>query len=225
MTSLPVSRRLIFMVPFLAASGVATRRAGAGEGDFYAFLSGVRHDAAAQGVRASTIEAALRDTQYLPHVVELDRKQPERTMTFGEYLEKVVTSQRMEGARSQLAENRMLLDGIWRRFNVEPRFVVALWGIESDFGKVMGNYSVVSSLATLAYDGRRSSYFRAELISALRILDQGHIRADNMTGSWAGAMGQCQFMPSTFLGYAVDYDGDGRKDIWNDRADALASIA
>src|SRR5271168_261519 len=225
MTSLRVSRRLIFWVPFIAASGVAVRRAGAGEGDFYAFLSGVRRDAAAQGVRASTIELALRNTQYLPHVIELDRKQPERTMTFGEYLEKVVTSQRMEGARSQLAENRMLLDGIWRRFNVEPRFVVALWGIESDFGRVMGNYAVVSSLATLAYDGRRSSYFRGELISALRILDQGHVRADNMMGSWAGAMGQCQFMPSTFLGYAIDYDGDGRKDIWNDRADVLGSIA
>ena len=117
----------------------------------------------------------------------------------------------MDGARHQLAENRVLLDGIWRRYNVEPRFIVALWGIESDFGKVMGNYAVVSALATLAYDGRRSSYFRSELISALRILDQGHIRADNMTGSWAGAMGQCQFMPSTFLGYAVDYDGDGRQ--------------
>jgi membrane-bound lytic murein transglycosylase B len=225
MTSLRVSRRLILTVPFIAASGVAARSAGAGEGDFYAFLSGVRRDAAAQGIRAATVEVALRNTQYLPHVIELDRKQPERTMTFGEYLEKVVTSQRMDGARTQLAENRTLLDGIWRRFNVEPRFVVALWGIESDFGKVMGNYAVVSALATLAYDGRRSSYFRGELISALRILDQGHIRADNMTGSWAGAMGQCQFMPSTFLGYAVDYDGDGRKDIWNDRADALASIA
>ena len=225
MTSLRVSRRLILTVPFIAASGVAARSAGAGEGDFYAFLSGVRRDAAAQGIRAATVEVALRNTQYLPHVIELDRKQPERTMTFGEYLEKVVTSQRMDGARTQLAENRTSLDGIWRRFNVEPRFVVALWGIESDFGKVMGNYAVVSALATLAYDGRRSSYFRGELISALRILDQGHIRADNMTGSWAGAMGQCQFMPSTFLGYAVDYDGDGRKDIWNDRADALASIA
>src|ERR1700740_2096650 len=225
MTSLRLSRWLIFGVPFLAASGFIMRQAGAGEGDCYAFLSGVRRDAAAQGVRASTVEVALRNTQYLPHVIELDRKQPERTMTFGEYLEKVVTSQRMDGARTQLAENRMLLDGIWRRFNVEPRFVVALWGIESDFGKVMGNYAVVSSLATLAYDGRRSSYFRGELISALRIVDQGHIRPDNMTGSWAGAMGQCQFMPSTFLGYAVDADGDGRRDIWNDRADVLASIA
>src|SRR5947209_443671 len=225
MTSLRVSRRLIVGVPLLAASGLTMRRAGAVEDDFSAFLSGLRRDAAAQGVRAVTIEVALRNTQYLPHVIELDRKQPERTMTFGEYLEKVVTSQRMDGARSQLAENRLLLEGIWRRFNVEPRFVVALWGIESDFGRVMGNYAVVSALATLAYDGRRSSYFRGELISALRILDQGHIRADDMVGSWAGAMGQCQFMPSTFLGYAVDYDGDGRRDIWNDRADVLASIA
>src|ERR1700732_1789365 len=120
MTSLRVSRRLILTFPFIAASGVAARSAGAVEGDFYAFLSGIRRDAAAQGVRAPTIEVALRNTQYLPHVIELDRKQPERTMTFGEYLEKVVTSQRMDGARSQLAENRMLLDGIRRWFHVEP---------------------------------------------------------------------------------------------------------
>lgn len=225
MTTLRLSRRLAFTVPLLAVSAAARGAAGAIEGDFSGFIARVRHDAAAQGVRASTIEAALRNAQFLPRVIELDRKQPERTLTFSEYLEKVVTSQRMDNGRQQLTENRTLLDGIWRRFNVEPRFVVALWGIESDFGKIMGNYSVVSALATLAYDGRRSSYFRGELISALRIIDQGHIRADNMTGSWAGAMGQCQFMPSTFLGYAVDYDGDGRRDIWNDRADALASIA
>jgi membrane-bound lytic murein transglycosylase B len=225
MTPLRVSRRLIFMLPLVGASVGAVRATCATEGNFHAFLAGVRRDAAAQGVRASTIEAALQNAQFLSRVIELDRKQPERTMTFGEYLDKVVTPQRLDGARRQLADNGALLDGVWRRFNVEPRYVVALWGIESDFGKVMGNYSVISSLATLAYDGRRSSYFRGELISALRILDQGHIRADNMTGSWAGAMGQCQFMPSTFLGYAVDYDGDGRRDIWNDRADVLASIA
>src|SRR5712675_3147977 len=225
MASLRVSRRLIFTVPLLVASGAIGRPAAAAESDFSAFLSGVRREAAGQGIRASTIDVALRNAQFLPHVIELDRKQPERQLTFGEYLDKVVTTQRMDSARRQLADNRVLLDGIWRRFNVEPRFIVALWGIESDFGKVMGNYAVVSALATLAYDGRRSSYFRGELISALRILDQGHIRADNMTGSWAGAMGQCQFMPSTFLGYAVDYDGDGRRDIWNNRGDVLGSIA
>ena len=225
MTSQRVSRRVIFAVPFLAASGAAGSAAAALEGDFYAFLSTVRRDAAAQGIRPSTIERALRNAEFLDHVIELDRKQPERQLTFAEYLEKVVTAERMDNARRHLAENRVLLDGIWRRYSVEPRFIVALWGIESDFGKVMGNYAVVSALATLGYDGRRSSYFRGELISALRIIDQGHIGADNMIGSWAGAMGQCQFMPSTFLGYAVDYDGDGRRDIWNDRADVLASIA
>ena len=226
MTSQRMSRRAIFAVPFLAASGGAAGSAVAAlEGDFSGFLSAVRRDAAAQGIRQSTIERALRNVEFIEHVIELDRKQPERQLTFAEYLEKVVTAERMDNARRHLAENRVLLDGIWRRYNVEPRFIVALWGIESDFGKVMGNYAVVSALATLGYDGRRSSYFRGELISALRIIDQGHIGADNMMGSWAGAMGQCQFMPSTFLGYAVDYDGDGRRDIWNDRADVLASIA
>ena len=224
MASPHLSRRVILAVPVLASSGAIVQSV-AVEGDFHAFLSGIRREAAAQGIRASTIEVALRSAEFLPHVIELDRKQPERQLTFGEYLEKVVSEQRMDSARRELAENRALLDGIWRRFNVEPRFIVALWGIESDFGRVMGNYAVVSALATLGYDGRRSSYFRGELISALRIIDQGNIRADNMMGSWAGAMGQCQFMPSTFLGYAVDYDGDGRRDIWNDRADVLASIA
>jgi membrane-bound lytic murein transglycosylase B len=225
MTSLGVSRRLMLSIPIAVASGAVGWSARAAEDDFYAFISGIRRDAAAQGIRGSTIEVALRSAQFLPHVIELDRKQPERQLTFSEYLEKVVTEERKDSARRQLVENRALLDGIWHRFSVEPRFIVALWGIESDFGKVMGNYEVVSALATLAFDGRRSSYFRGELISGLRIIDQGHIRPDKMLGSWAGAMGQCQFMPSTFLGYAVDYDGDGRRDIWNDRADVLASIA
>jgi membrane-bound lytic murein transglycosylase B len=225
MTSQRVSRRLMLAVPIAMAPGTAWWPARAAEEDFNAFISALRRDAAAQGIRASTIEAVLRTAQFLPHVIELDRKQPERQLTFSEYLEKVVTEERKDSARRQLVENRALLDGIWHRYNVEPRFIVALWGIESDFGRVMGNYEVVSALATLAFDGRRSSYFRGELISALHIIDQGHIRSDKMLGSWAGAMGQCQFMPSTFLGYAVDYDGDGRRDIWNDRADVLASIA
>ena len=225
MTTWRVSRRDIFTASLLAASGAASGTRAALEGDFYAFLSAIRREAAAQGIRAATIEMALRKTEFLTHVIELDRKQPERQLTFAEYLDKVVTAERMDGARRQLLENRLLLDRVWRRYNVEPRFIVALWGIESDFGKVMGNYAVVSALATLAYDGRRSSYFRGELLSALHIIDQGHIRSDSMLGSWAGAMGQCQFMPSTFLGYAVDFDGDGRRDIWNDRSDVLASIA
>lgn len=221
-----VSRRTIFAAPFVALAGTgAVSPCAAAEGDFYAFLAQIRRDAAAQGIRPATVDYALRGAEYLPHVIELDRKQPERVMTFAAFLAKVVTPERIDSARRHLYDNRLLLDAIWRRYDVEPRFIVALWGLESDFGKVTGNYLVVSALATLGYDGRRGSYFRGELISALRIIDQGNVRADNMTGSWAGAMGQCQFMPSTFLGYAVDYDGDGRRDIWNDRADVLASIA
>jgi membrane-bound lytic murein transglycosylase B len=221
------SRRMLFAAPLAAIPGcfVDAGPATAGEGDFYAFLSAVRRDAAARGIRLSIVDRALGSIQYLPHVIELDRHQPEQLLTFGQYLQKTVSQERKDNARIELSDNRSLLDSIWRRFAVEPRFIVALWGLESDFGRITGNYMVVSSLATLGFDGRRGAYFRGELISALRILDDGDIAVADMFGSWAGAMGQCQFMPSTFLGYAVDYDGDGRRDIWRDRADVLGSIA
>ena len=220
-----VSRRIIFAAPFLAAPGAITGLAAAAEGGFYAFLAGVRREAIDRGIRASTVDLAFRNAQFLPHVIELDRKQPERTMTFTQYIAKVVTPQRKEDARNQLAENRALLDVIWRRYGVEPSIIVALWGLESDFGRLPGNIPTISALATLTYDGRRGAYFRSELMAALRILDHGYIRVEEMTGSWAGAMGGPQFMPSSYLEYAVDYDGDGRRDIWNSRGDVLASIA
>jgi membrane-bound lytic murein transglycosylase B len=160
----------------------------------------------------------------LPRVIELDRRQPEHKMTFAEYFAKVVTQQRLDDARQKLAENWDLLQRVWQRYRVQPRFIVALWGVESDFGRTMGSYKVAAALATLAYDGRRGEMFRKELIAALKIIDQGHIRAEDMVGSWAGAMGQCQFMPTTFLTYAVDFNGDGRRDIWHTRADVLGSI-
>jgi peptidoglycan lytic transglycosylase B len=218
------SRRAFLAAPILTAPfGVS--RAFAQGGDFAAFIASVRRDAVAQGLRAGAVDYALRRAEYLQHVIELDRKQPEHTMTLGEFLEKIVTPQKTADGRAELAENWPLLTRVYQRFNVQPRFIVALWAVESNFGKIMGNYSVVSSLATLAYDGRRASYFRPELLAALRIIDQGNINPDAMLGSWAGAMGQCQFMPTTFLNYAVDFDGDGRRDIWSDRADVLGSIA
>jgi membrane-bound lytic murein transglycosylase B len=218
-------RAMLAAAPLLAVPLGGGDAAGAGS-DFNGFLAGVRRDAQAQGVRPATIDLAFRYVQFLPRVVELDRKQPERSkMTFPEYLGKVATQQRLDDAAQRLAENRGLLQQVQQRFNVQPRFIVALWGVESDFGRTMGNYSVPAALATLAYEGRRGPMFRAELIAALKVLDQGHVRADNMLGSWAGAMGQCQFMPTTFLGYAVDFDGDGRRDIWNSRSDVLGSIA
>jgi membrane-bound lytic murein transglycosylase B len=227
MTMVPfrLSRRALLGAAPLLAMPLGGGRAAAAESGFQGFLAGVQRDATAQGIRPATIQAAFRYIQFLPRVVELDRKQPEHKMTFGEYLQKVVTQQRLDDARQHLVDNATLLQRVQQRFNVQPRFVVALWGVESDFGRTMGSYFVPAALATLAYEGRRGPMFRAELMASLKILDQGNVRVDNMVGSWAGAMGQCQFMPTTFLQYAVDFNGDGRRDIWTDRADVLGSIA
>jgi len=192
---------------------------------FESFLAQVRADALAAGLRPATLNAALSGARHLDRVIELDRRQPEFTLTFRTYLDRIVTPDRVAEGRRRLAENGALLKEIERRYGVPARVAVALWGIETGFGRNMGGMPVVSSLATLAYDGRRAAYFRTELMNALTILDQGHISAPAMVGSWAGAMGQCQFMPSTFLKFAVDWDGDGRRDIWTNRADALASAA
>jgi membrane-bound lytic murein transglycosylase B len=220
-----VSRRALLAAAPLLAVPLGGGTAVAAEGDFNGFLAGLRRDAIAQGIRPGTVDLAFRYIQFLPRVIELDRHQPDHKLTFAEFMNKVVTEQRVEDARRNLAENAALLQRVQQRFNVQPRFIVSLWGIESSFGKTQGSYSVPASLATLAYEGRRGALFRGELIVALKILDQGHIRPENMLGSWAGAMGQCQFMPTTFLQYAVDFNGDGRRDIWTDRADVLGSIA
>lgn len=228
MAPLRVSRRALFAAPVLAMPAVwpaLARADDAAPADFDAYLAGVRREALDAGIRAGTVDYALHYARYLPHVVALDHRQPEHRLSFAEYLDKIVTPTRIAAAQQRLADNRPLLDAVSQRYGVDAPVIVALWGVETNFGKITGDYWVVSSLATLGFEGRRSPYFRHELIAALRILDEGDVRADHMLGSWAGAMGQCQFMPSTFLHYAVDYDGLGRRNIWTDRADVLASIA
>ncbi len=197
----------------------------AGAQDFQAWLQALRAEAQERGIKATTLDSALNGIALIPRVVELDRRQPEFTLTYTQYRDRVVPLSRIKKGRKKLAENRALLQEIGTKLGVQPRFIVALWGIETDFGRVTGGFSVVPALATLAFDGRRSAYFRKELHNALLILDQGHITAKAMVGSWAGAMGQSQFMPSSFLAYAMDYDGDGRRDIWTTRADVFASAA
>jgi len=189
------------------------------------WLMGVRIEAAEKGVPAATLDEALRGIQPIPRVIELDRRQPEFTLTFQEYLDRVVPQSRVERGRDRLAENRAILDEVSAQYQVPASAIVALWGIETDFGRTTGTFSVVNSLATLAFDGRRSTYFRGELMNALRILGEGHITPKEMLGSWAGAMGQTQFMPSSFVNFAVDQDKDGKRNIWTDRADALGSAA
>ncbi|MGE4220889.1 MAG: lytic transglycosylase domain-containing protein [Alphaproteobacteria bacterium] len=192
---------------------------------FETWLEGLRQDALAKGISAATLDSALLGIKPIPKVIELDRKQPEFTLTFDQYMDKVVPDARIQKGQARYDENRDLLRDIAAKYGVQPRFIVAFWGIESDFGRTLGTFDVVPALATLAYDGRRSKFFRDELMHALTIIDQGHVTADNMKGSWAGAMGQVQFIPSSFVRFAVDYDGDGRKDIWGSVNDALASAA
>jgi membrane-bound lytic murein transglycosylase B len=192
---------------------------------FQDWLQGVRQEALARHVSPATLDAALADLAPIPKVIELDRKQPETTMGFAEYLTRVLPERRVQTGRRLLEEHADLLAALQQRYGVQPRFIVALWGMETDFGRVTGGYPVIGALATLAHDGRRSAFFRQELLEALQILDEGHIGLREMTGSWAGAMGQVQFMPSSFRRFATDGDGDGRRDIWASTSDALASAA
>ncbi len=228
--SLSVSRRQLLAhlaagAAIVPLAGGLCRPAAAADQDFATWLQGFRQDALAAGIRAGTLDAAFAGVAPLPRVLELDQRQPETTITFDTYIARVVSDARVQAGRQHLADDRQLLEEIGTKYGVQPRFIVALWAIETDFGRVQGDYPIVASLATLAYDGRRGAFFRKELIAALKILDQGHIRPDELRGSWAGAMGQTQFMPSTFLAYAVDYAGTGKQDIWHDKRDALASIA
>jgi membrane-bound lytic murein transglycosylase B len=192
---------------------------------FPEWLEQFRADAGARGISRATLNEALTDIEPIPRVVELDRKQPEFSLTFREYLSQVGSDDRIARGKKRLAKHRALLNAVSAKYGVPPQVIVALWGIETDFGRLTGGFQVIPALATLAHDGRRSAFFRKELINALTIIDQGHISAADMMGSWAGAMGQCQFMPSSFLRAAVDGNGDGRKDIWTTQADVFASAA
>ena len=192
---------------------------------FVKWLEGLRADALANGISQSTLDRSLIDVAPIPRIIELDRHQPESTITFEKYQARIVNATRIKIGRERLAKHRALLTEIGDRFGVQPRFIVALWGIETNFGSFTGGFPVIHALATLAYDGRRSKYFRGELLKALQIIEEGHIEPADMKGSWAGAMGQSQFMPSSFLSFAHDYDGDGAKDIWNTQADVFASAA
>jgi membrane-bound lytic murein transglycosylase B len=192
---------------------------------FAEWLVELKAEALQRGISEVILVEALDGIEPIPRVVELDRNQPEFTLTFQQYITRVVPDHRIATGRRKLAQNRTLLNEISLTYGVPPQMIVALWAIETDFGRLTGGFRVVPALATLAHDGRRSDFFRKELFGALTILDQGHIKSNDMAGSWAGAMGQCQFMPSSFLNFAVDRDGDGRKDIWTTRADIFASAA
>ncbi len=192
--------------------------------DFATFLAGVKSEGESKGLKPETL-GLLDQLTPIDRVIELDRRQPEFTATFAGYLKSIMKPERIAKGRKLMRENHALMEAVGKKYHVQPRFIVALWAIESGYGQSMGNYSVPQSLATLAWEGRRAQFFRDELFNALTIIDKGDVPAAKMVGSWAGAMGQCQFMPSTYLKYAQDWEGDGKRDIWSDRGDVLASTA
>lgn len=182
-------------------------------------------EAVAAGISQKTLDQALNGLRPLDEILERDRAQPEFLHTFWSYLERAVNDRRIRESRKRLKSHGKLLSAVHKSYGVQPRFLVAFWALESDFGRYTGGFPVIRALATLAYDPRRSDFFRKELMTALAILDDGHIAPERMSGSWAGAMGQLQFMPSTFSHYAVDRDGDGHIDIWQSLPDVFASAA
>jgi peptidoglycan lytic transglycosylase B len=185
----------------------------------------LRQDAVARGIKQETLDKAFTGLEPVPQVLERDRQQAEFTLDLDQYLRRRLTPDIVRTAKRQAAANHKLTARVAKSYGVEPRFQIAVWGLESNFGRFAGVRPSVPTLATLAFDGRRAGLFRGELLDALTIVDQGGIELDKLKGSWAGALGQVQFLPSSYLSWAVDFDEDGKRDIWGSLPDVLASIA
>jgi membrane-bound lytic murein transglycosylase B len=192
---------------------------------FSGFLTEIKTEARHAGIRPATLASAFAGVSPNQKVLDRDRHQPEFTMTWARYRGLVITDKRITDGRQAVAANRPLFQLVQQRFGVGAGVIAGIWGLESSFGTGTGDFRVVEALATLAWEGRRASFFRGELMAALKILDHGDVAPGGMTGSYAGAMGQPQFMPSSYLRYAVDFEGHGRRDIWTSKPDVLGSIA
>lgn len=195
------------------------------DAEFDLYKETLKQEAVAQGFGKQFVDNVFATVFYRPTVVKADNNQPETKITLDKYLTTRVPDWKVQQAITLMEENKVLLTQIGQQYGVQPRFIVALWGNESNFGKIQGSHPVLSALASLAFEGRREDMFKKQLMAALTILQEGHVALKDFNGSWAGAMGQSQFMPTSFLHYAVDYDGDGKKDIWGTTADVFASIA
>jgi len=195
------------------------------EEGFKQYVIELKKEALSQGFPQDLVDSSFAKVKFHKRAVKADRKQPEKVETLDTYLPKRVPAWKVKKARQLYKQHQDILTKIGNDYSVQPRFIVALWGLETNFGKFTGGYNVISALSTLAYEGRREVFFKKQLWAALTILDEGHITINDMKGSWAGAMGQNQFMPSSFLAYAVDGDGDGKKDIWHNQVDIFASMA
>ena len=212
-------------VPVTRPAAVTPASTQALEPGFEAWLAAARAEALRRGITGATLDRALAGLAPIQRVIDLDRQQPEFTQTFWRYFDGAVSEKRIAAGRAKLREHAALLARIEHTHGVPRRILTAFWGLETNYGGNLGSFPTIGALSTLAFEGRRAAFFRAELMNALTILDRGHAPPETMVGSWAGAMGQTQFMPSTFLLHAIDYDGDQRIDVWQSAADALGSGA
>ena len=192
--------------------------------NFSEWLDKLKVEAIKKRISKETLEKTLFKVKPLKRVIELDRKQPEFSMTFSDYIKKSVTKKRVRQGRQLLGKYKNVLDSVSGKFDVQQRFLIAFWGLETNYGNYTGSFPIVPALVTLAHDRRRASFFRNQLFAALKLIDQGHIRY-NARGSWAGAMGNHQFMPTTYRDFATDFDQDGAADLWNSKPDTFASAA
>jgi membrane-bound lytic murein transglycosylase B len=197
----------------------------AAEADFPTFIEGVRGEALQRGISEQTVNAALTGLEPEPTVINRDRAQAEIVLSVDQYLNRRLTRPFIRTGREMAAKHRPLLKQVSEQYGVQSKFLVAIWGVESNYGRFLGVRPTIQALATLAWEGRRGPFFKGELFNALEIIDKGYIGLDELRGSWAGAMGQTQFMPSSYLKYAQDFDEDGDRDIWKSQGDIFASIA
>lgn len=193
--------------------------------EFPGYVEQLKQKARQQGISESTLADAFANVHFVDRVIKSDRNQPEQKITLDDYLARVITPKKIEMGRSRYQQYQGELATISQQYGVPAQYIVALWGMESNFGQLQGREDIISALATLAFEGRRETFFTKELIAALKMIQQGHISAPEMKGSWAGAMGQNQFMPSSYLNYGADGDGDGKIDIWKNQSDVFASTA
>ena len=221
----PLSKATILAATTALLAGAAFTSAHAQSGDFRACLQGIKAEAVRQGVPAATADKAFQGLTPDQKVIDLDNRQPEFSLTYAKYVGGTVSADRIVKGQQRMAQHRTLLDALQAEYGVTPQYIMAFWGIETNYGGYMGDFRVVRSVATLACMTKRTVFFSNETVQALRILDMNHMTSEQMRGSWAGAMGNMQFMPSTFTKWAVDRDGNGKIDIWNSLPDAFASAA
>ena len=218
----PPVRMLIWIISLCFVTTVSVAQS---QTEFSVWLGQVKIEAAKLGIKKNIINSVLDDVKPIKRVLKRDRNQSEFKLTLSRYLNRVVTETNLKRGKLMAKRHKKTLEAVYKKYGVAPRVILAIWGIETRFGLVKAKLPLIPSIVTLAYDRRRSKYFRSQLFAVLEMLNRGYIDKDSLFGSWAGAMGQPQFMPSSYLHYAQDFDGDGRRDIWNNVPDVLASIA